>query len=112
MLDLRLYVLQRISALVMVPFVLVHLGVIIVSAQGGLSATEILSRTQGSAMWFLFYSGFVVAVSIHAAIGVRVIAHEWSGLRGGALLLLTWATGACLLGLGGWAVLAVTLGPS
>jgi fumarate reductase subunit C len=109
MLDLRLYMAQRLSALVMAPLVLGHIAVMIYAIQGGLSAAEILGRTQGSLLWFLFYGTFVVAVSIHAAIGVRVIAHEWLRLRGIALRMLTWAICAALLALGLSAVFAVTL---
>lgn len=109
MLDLRLYMVQRLSALVMGPFVLVHIAVMIYAIQGGLSAAEILGRTQGSLFWFLFYGGFVVAVSLHAAIGLRVIAHEMLGLKGAALSALTWGICVILLGMGGRAVLAVTL---
>lgn len=110
MLDLRLYMLQRLSALVMAPFVLVHLGVMIYAIQGGLSAAEILGRTQGSLGWFLFYGLFVLAAGLHAAIGLRVILHEWTGLCGRALTGATWAIGAALIFLGGRAVLAVTWG--
>ncbi|MBC7181385.1 MAG: succinate dehydrogenase, partial [Roseovarius sp.] len=85
MLDLRLYMAQRLSALVMAPLVLGHIAVMIYAIQGGLSTAEILGRTQGSLLWFLFYGTFVIAVSIHAAIGLRVIAHEWLRLRGVAL---------------------------
>ena len=46
--DLRLYMLQRITALLMAPLVLGHLAVMIYAIQGGLSAAEILGRTQGS----------------------------------------------------------------
>ena len=109
MLDLRLYMAQRLSALVMVPFVLGHIAVMIYAIQGGLSTAEILGRTQGSLLWFLFYGAFVIAVSVHAAIGLRVIAHEWGGLRGRVLDGLMWAVGAGLLALGARAVLAVTL---
>jgi fumarate reductase subunit C len=109
MLDLRLYMAQRLSALVMAPLVLGHIAVMIYAIQGGLSAAEILGRTQGSLLWFLFYGTFVVAVSIHAAIGVRVIAHEWLRLRGIALGMLTWGICAALLALGLSAVFAVTL---
>ena len=109
MLDLRLYMAQRLSALVMVPLVLGHIAVMIYAIQGGLSTAEILGRTQGSLLWFLFYGTFVIAVSIHAAIGLRVIAHEWGGLRGRVLDMLMWAVGAGLLALGARAVLAVTL---
>ena len=109
MLDLRLYMAQRISAMVMAPLVLGHIAVMIYAIQGGLSTAEILSRTQGSVFWFLFYGLFVVAVSIHAAIGLRVIAHEWLRLRGAALALLTWGIGLVLLFMGARAVTAVTL---
>ena len=108
MLDLRLYLAQRISAMLMMPFVLVHLVVMIIAIRGGLSAAEILSRTQGSVFWFLFYGLFVVAASVHGAIGLRVVAHEWLGF-GRALPWLTWGAGAVFLFLGARAVVAVTL---
>ncbi len=109
MLDVRLYLAQRITALLMVPFVLVHLAVIVWAVQGGLTAAEILSRTQGSPFWMLFYGGFVVAASVHGAIGLRVIAHEWLGLRGRVLGGLTLGLGLVLLGLGMRAVIAVVV---
>ncbi len=108
MLNLRLYMLQRITALLMAPLVLGHLAVMIYAIKGGLSATEILGRTQGSFAWFAFYGLFVVAVSIHGAIGLRVIAHEWSGLKGATLEALMWAVGLGLFALGARAVWAVT----
>lgn len=108
MLNLRLYMAQRIAALLMAPFVLGHLAVMIYAVHGGLSAAEILGRTQGSVPWFLFYGTFVVAVSIHGAIGLRVIAFEWGGLKGNALNALMWIVGLGLFGLGARAVWAVT----
>ena len=109
MLNLRLYMAQRITALFMAPFVLVHLAVMIYAIQGGLSAAEILGRTQGSVLWFLFYGGFVVAVAIHGAIGLRVIAFEWGGLKGTALDVFMWFVGLGLFALGARAVWAVTI---
>ncbi len=109
MLNLQLYMLQRLSALVMVPFVFGHIAVMIYAIQGGLSAGEILSRTQGSTFWFLFYGSFVLAVSLHGAIGMRVIIHEIFGLEKRSLTILTWVIGLTLLFMGGRAVLAVTL---
>ena len=108
MLSVRLYLLQRITALLMAPLVFGHLAVIVYSVQGGLSAAEILGRTQGSVSWFLFYGIFVVAVSIHAAIGVRAVVHEWAGLDGAALEAVMWITGLGLFALGARAVWAVT----
>ena len=108
MLNMRLYMLQRISAFLMAPFVLGHLAVMMYAIQGGLSAAEILGRTQGSFLWFLFYGTFVFAVSIHGAIGLRAIAYEWGGLKGTALDAFMWITGLGLFTLGARAVWAVT----
>ena len=108
MLDLRLYMLQRITALLMVPFVVGHLVLMVIVIQGGLSAAEILGRTKGSVLWFLFYGLFVFAVSIHGALGLRVVVHEWLGLKGRALEGFMWIVGLGLLLLGWRAVWAVT----
>ena len=103
MLDLKLYIAQRISAMIMGPLVLGHLAVMIYAIQG------IVSRTQGSIFWFVLDGTFVIAVSVHAAIGMRVIMHEWLGLKGAALPLLTWSLCLILLFMGARAVMAVTL---
>ncbi|WP_299600204.1 succinate dehydrogenase [uncultured Tateyamaria sp.] len=108
MLSLRLYMLQRITALLMAPLVLGHLAVMIYAIQGGLSAAEILGRTQGSIAWFLFYGLFVAAVSIHGAIGLRTVVHEWGGLKDTALEVFMWVVGFALFALGARAVWAVT----
>ena len=108
MLNLRLYMLQRITALLMAPLVIGHIAVMIYAIQGGLSAEEILGRTQASVAWFAFYGTFVVAVSVHGAIGLRTVAHEWGGLRGRALDVVMWAIGLALFTLGARAVWAVT----
>lgn len=108
MMGLRLYMAQRLSALIMAPLVIGHLAVMIYAIQGGLSAAEILGRTQGSLVWFAFYGTFIVAVSIHAAIGLRCIAFEWCGLNGALLELFMWLTGFGLFALGARAVWAVT----
>lgn len=108
MLSLRLYMAQRITALLMAPLVMGHLAVMIYAIQGGLSAEEILGRTQGSVAWFLFYGIFVVAVAVHGAIGLRTVAREWGGLKGAALELFMWAVGLGLFAMGARAVWAVT----
>ncbi len=79
MLDARLFLLQRATAVVMAPLVLVHLAVIILAVRGGLDAAEILARTRGSWLWGAFYGVFVIAVSVHAAIGLRAIGFETFG---------------------------------
>lgn len=112
MLDLKLFMAQRLSALILAPLVLGHLGLMVYAIQGGLSAGEILGRTQGSFAWALYYGLFVLAASVHAAIGLRVVAHEWTGLRGGGLAGFTWAVFLILLYMGSRAVWAVTAGGS
>lgn len=109
MLNIRLYMAQRLSAMVMAPLVLGHIAVMIYAIEGGLTTAEILGRTQGSFLWFLFYGSFILAASIHAAIGLRVILHETTGLRGAGLVTFTYATGFVLLIMGVRALTAVTL---
>ena len=62
--------------------VVVHLITIVYAVRGGLTAVEILSRTRGSAGWLAFYSIFVLAVAVHAPIGLRPVMTEWLGWRG------------------------------
>ncbi len=109
MLGLRLYMAQRLSAMVMIPLTLGHIAVMIYAIQDGLSAAEILSRTKGSVVWFLYYGVFVLAVSLHASIGLRVIVHETLGLTGRGLEVFMWLAGILLLAMGLRAVFAVTL---
>lgn len=106
---IRLYVWQRLTAVLMVPLIAVHLIVIIYATNRGLSAAEILGRTQGSVAWGLFYTLFVAAASIHGAIGVRGVAREWLGWREKALDRLMWVFGVVLLVLGLRAVFAVVV---
>ena len=109
MLGIRLYLAQRLTAMLMAPLVLLHLGVMVYAVQGGLSSSEILGRTQGSLLWGLVYGLFVAAVSVHAAIGLRVVIYEWFGIHGA---ILNWFTGLVTLFLfvmGGSAVYAVVM---
>lgn len=107
--NVRLYVLQRASAALMVPLIAIHLVTILYAIHGGLTAGEILGRTKGSFLWGLFYGLFVVLAAVHGAIGVRAIAAEWSPLKGRALDVLMWGLGVLLLILGLRAVAAVVL---
>lgn len=110
MTELRLYLLQRISAMIMAPLVLLHLGVMIYAIQDGLSAEEILGRTRGSVLWTLVYGLFVLAVAVHAAVGLRNILREWCKLKGVLLDSLSWIICFGLLLLGWRAVYAVVTG--
>lgn len=105
--NVRLFLVQRLSAVALAPLVLVHLGLIVYAVQDGLSAAEILARTRGSAGWAIFYGLFVLAASVHAPIGLRTIVAETTGWNGRGLDLATIAFGLLLLGLGLRAVAAV-----
>jgi fumarate reductase subunit C len=107
--NVRLYVLQRATAAIMVPLVLAHIGVIYYATSRGLSAAEILGRTRGSVGWGAYYTLFVLAASVHGAIGVRTITAEWGGLRGRSLDVFAWAFALVLMALGLRAVAAVVL---
>lgn len=106
--DRRLFLAQRLSALVLAPLVLIHLGLILYAIQGGLSAAEILGRTEGSLGWAAFYALFVLAVSVHAPIGLRTVLAEWTPLPRRAADLVAAAAGLALLALGLRAVAIVT----
>ncbi len=106
-----LFLLQRTTAGLLALLVLVHLGLILYATQGGLSAAEILSRTRGSLLWGGFYGLFVLAVAIHASIGLRAILAEWTRLRGRTLEGVTLAIAILLLALGLRAVRAVVGAP-
>ena len=104
-----LWLAQRVSAMVLALCVLVHIVVIIYAVRGGLSAAEILGRTRGNTVGFVFYGLFVLAVSVHAPIGLRTVALEWLGWRGRSLEWAVLVAGLVLLALGwraAWAVFA------
>ncbi|GMQ96297.1 MAG: succinate dehydrogenase [Gammaproteobacteria bacterium] len=107
--ETRLFALQRFSAMLLAPLVVVHLGLILYAVRGGLTADEILGRTQGSIGWALFYGLFVLAVSVHAPIGLRNVLKEWTSWRGRSLEIAMLALAAALLASGLralWAVVA------
>jgi fumarate reductase subunit C len=96
-----LWTAQRASAAVLAVCVAVHLATIIYAVRGGLTATEILERTRGSKGWALFYVVFVVAVAVHAPIGLRTILREMTVWKGPSLDAAT-ALVAVLLIVLGW----------
>ncbi len=95
---------QRASAAVLAVCVLVHLATILYAVRGGLTAAEILSRTRGSFALALFYGLFVVAVAVHAPVGLRTILRETFGWRGATLDAGTAAFAAFLVWFGWRAV--------
>jgi fumarate reductase subunit C len=105
-----LWLAQRASAVVLALCVVVHLATMIVAVRGGLSAAEILERTRGSVGWTAFYGVFVLAVAIHAPIGLRTVLAESSGGHRRRLDVAMAAFALLLLAAGTRAVVAVTRG--
>jgi fumarate reductase subunit C len=102
-----LWAAQRASAAVLAVCVLVHLATIIYAVQGGLTGAEILARTRGNAAWLAFYSVFVLAVTVHAPIGLRAVLGEWLGWRGRSRDVFLAAFAVLLAGMGMRAVIVV-----
>ena len=101
--ETRLWLAQRVSAMVLAACVLVHLITIVLAVRGGLSAGEILGRLRGapgSYGWLVFYLVFVGSVAVHAPLGLRAIVAEWLGWRGRFLNAGTFLAGTVLLALG------------
>jgi fumarate reductase subunit C len=107
--EAQLWIAQRASAAVLALCVLVHLATMIYAVQGGLSAAEILGRTRGNFGWLAFYLVFVVAVSVHAPIGLRTVLGEWLGWRGRSCDFTLVVFGTLLAGLGVQAAFGVFL---
>ena len=105
-----LWLAQRGSAAVLALCVIVHLATMIVAVRGGLTAAEILGRTRGSVAWALFYGVFVVAVAVHAPIGLRTVVAEMRGGHRRSIDIAMLAFAVVLLGLGWRGVAAVSMG--
>lgn len=108
--ETTLWIVQRASAAVLALCVTVHLATIIYAVRGGLTAAEVLSRTRGNNEWLAFYSVFVLAVSLHAPIGLRAVLGEWLGWRGASRDVVLVVFAAALAWLGLHAVLGVFQG--
>lgn len=102
-----LFIAQRLTAFVLAVAVAVHLATILFAVRGGLSAGEILARTHGNLAFMLFYAAFVIAVAIHAPIGLRNVLREWTPWHGRSLDAALILFSLALLGLGFRAVYAV-----
>jgi len=102
-----LWAAQRISAFVLAVCVLAHLVTIIYAVRHGLTAAEILGRTRGNAGWAAFYALFVLAVAVHAPIGLRNVLSESFDWRGRGLDVAVLVIAAALALWGFRAVYAV-----
>jgi fumarate reductase subunit C len=105
--EAALWVAQRVTAVLLAGFVLVHLATMIYAVRAGLTAQAMLERTHSSAAWPAFYALFVLAAALHGAIGLRTVAAEWLGWRGRGANAAVAAIGLALALLGLRAVWAV-----
>jgi len=106
-----LWLAQRASAAVLALAVVVHLGTIITAVQGGLHAAEIVARLRGHGGWLAFYAAFVLAAAVHAPLGVRAIAREWTPLAPRTVDALAAVLAVAILALGLRAAVAMFVGP-
>ncbi len=103
----RLYLAQRLTAMVLAFAVTVHLVTIVYAVRGGLTAGDILARTTGNVGFLAFYVLFVIAAAIHAPIGLRSVLREWTPWRGRSLDLAMLGVAAVIAALGLRAAYAV-----
>ncbi len=108
-LQAKLWYAQRISAMILGLCVAIHLIIIFYAIRGGLTAEEILGRTQGNIAFAIFYEIFVLACFVHAPIGLANILEETfsKGLISKALSLIL---AVLILVLGTTAVVGVFTG--
>ncbi|MDQ6619316.1 MAG: succinate dehydrogenase [Pseudomonadota bacterium] len=103
-----LWLASRASAAVLALCVVVHLATMIVAVRAGLTAADILGRTRGSISWALFYGVFVLAVAVHAPLGLRTMVTELAR-RGGRVLDACMGLLALLLLVGGIRAVAAVI---
>ena len=105
----KLWYAQRISAMILGVCVAIHLLIIFYAIRGGISAEEILGRTQGNFAFGLFYEIFVLACFVHAPIGVANILQETIP-KTGLAKPISWVLAIAILALGTTAVIGVYTG--
>jgi fumarate reductase subunit C len=108
-LQAKLWYAQRISAMVLGVCVAIHLLIIFYAIRGGISAQEILGRTQGNIAFALFYELFVLACFVHAPIGLANILQE-TFPKSGLAKPLSWVLAISIIVLGTSAVVGVYTG--
>lgn len=104
-----MFIAQRLSAAVLAFAVAVHLATILYAIRGGLTAAEVLGRTRHNGWFLAFYLLFVLAVAIHAPIGLRNVLREWTPWQSRSLDVVLAMFALLLLYLGTRAALAVFL---
>lgn len=107
--EVWLWIAQRASAALLALCVLVHLVTIIYAVRHGLSGAAILERTRGNAAGLAFYVVYVLAIAVHAPIGLRTLCQEWLAWRSASLNWFVAAVAVALFVFGlraAWAVFA------
>jgi fumarate reductase subunit C len=105
--EVWLWIAQRASAALLALCVLVHLVTIIYAVRHGLSGAAILERTRGNTAGLAFYMVYVLAIAVHAPIGLRSLCQEWLGWRSASLNWFVAAIALALFSFGlraAWAV--------
>ena len=98
--EFKLWLVHRLSGMLLGVFVVVHIAGMIIAIQGGLSSAEILQRTSGNYFLGLFYSLFTIAAATHSVIGLRTVSREvlgWTGMSAN-LFLTTFFLMLCVTG--------------
>jgi fumarate reductase subunit C len=108
-LQAKLWYAQRISAMILGICVAIHLIIIFYAIRGGLTAQEILGRTQGNLGFAIFYEIFVLACLVHAPIGMANILQE-TFPQAGIAKPASWLLALLILVLGTTAVIGVYTG--
>lgn len=108
-LQAKLWYVQRISAMILGLCVAIHLAGIFYAIRGGLTAQEILDRTQNNLLFAIFYEIFVLACVAHAPIGMANILQE-NFPKVGIAKLVPWIFALLMLVLGTTAVLGLYFG--
>ena len=100
-LEIKLWLAHRLTGMALGLFVIIHLITIITVIQGGLSAAEIMERTNSNFIVAVFYGLFVIAAAVHSAIGLRTVAQEvlkWNGISLN-VVILTFFSFLCVVGM-------------
>lgn len=100
----KIWLLQRLSAVILAICSITHLIIIINAVKGGLTAAEIIDRVGASTEWFIFYSTFIIAASIHAPIGIRTVLRESTNASNIKITVIIYSFGLLLVGLGMWSI--------
>ncbi len=106
-LETWLWLINRGSALLLVPLVAAHLAGMILAVRGGLSASEILERTRDNLLLAAFYGAFLLLAGLHGALGLRGFLAETLGWRSKSVDTAAAVLASLLVILGGRALWAL-----